>query len=164
MKAPDPADYFAVWNERVGSGARLGSKNLWIYERASRRKQFSVTTQAGIKLQPYFEVPPPDDPNLCIFIVQGEDAGDGNVRLWITAVTARDLRAVVGEINLESVSRAILSAVPRSGVDAVIIESEEVVELLVSDEAYARLTEFDGPSDEHRMRAFIANAQGAGNR
>ena len=160
MKVPDPDEFYAVWNERVGSGARLGSKNLWIYERTSKQKRFSVTTQAGIKLQPYFEVPPLDDPNLYVFIAQGEEAGDGRVRLWLTAATARDLQGLVGDLEVEHVSNAILSSELRTGEDAVILEGEDVVEVLVSDEAYVKLsTDFSGPSDEHWVRAFIANAQ-----
>lgn len=160
MKAPDASKYYAIWNERAGSGSRLGSKNLWIYERESRQKRFSVTTQAGIKLQPYFEVPPLDDPNLYVFIAQGEGAGEGRVRLWLTSATARDLRGLVGDLDVTHVSEAILAAQAKSGADAVIVEGEEVIEVLVSDEAYERLsTVFLGASDEHRVRAFIANAQ-----
>ena len=160
MSVPSPTEFYAVWNERVGSGARLGSKNLWIYERTTKQKRFSVTTQAGIKLQPYFEVPPLDDPNLYVFIAQGEEAGSGRIRLWLTAATARDLQGLVGDLDVEHVSSAILASSVRTGADAVILEGEEVVEVLVSDEAYVKLsTDFSGPSDEHRMRAFIANAQ-----
>ena len=162
MKAPNPDQYYAVWNKRVGSGARLGSKNLWVYDRITKQKRFSVTTEAGIKLQPYFEVPPLDDPNLYVFVAQGEDAGGGMVRLWLTAATARELHALVGDLAAETVSTAILAAVPKTGADAVILESEEVVEVLVSDAAYLKLsTVFTGPSDEHRVRAFILNAQPA---
>ena len=160
MSVPNPTEFYAVWNERVGSGARLGSKNLWIYERTTKQKRFSVTTQAGIKLQPYFEVPPLDDPNLYVFIAQGEEVGSGRIRLWLTAATARDLQGLVGDLDAEHVSTAILASRVRTGAEAVILEGEEVVEVLVSDEAYVKLsTEFTGPSDEHRMRAFIANAQ-----
>ena len=158
MKAPDPKYYYAIWNERTSSAARLGSKNLWIYEQASRQKRFSVTTQAGIKLQPYFEVPPLDDRNLYVFVAQGEEAGDGRIRLWLTAATARDLSGLVGDLEVEHVSNAILSAKLRTGAAAVIVEEEEVVEVLVSNEAYVRLADFSGSSDEHRVRAFIANA------
>ena len=101
-----------------------------------------------------------DDPNLYIFVAQGEEAGDGRVRLWLTAATARDLVKLVGDLEVEHVSQAILAAELRTGEDAVIVEGEEVVEVLVSDEAYVKLsTDFSGPSDEHRVRAFIANAQ-----
>ena len=162
MKAPDPKDYYAIWNEHASSATRLGSKNLWIYERASKQKRFSVTTQAGIKLQPYFEVPPMDDRNLYVFIAQGEEAGGGQVRLWLTTATARDLYELVGDLEVEHVSNTILSAELRTGADAVIVEGEKVVEVLVSDKAYVKLSNFSGFSDEHRVRAFIANAQPMG--
>src|SRR5207302_2461617 len=56
MKAPNPDDYIAKWVES-GGGGRLKSRNLWIYDRVTRRKRFSVTTAAGAKIQPYFDVP-----------------------------------------------------------------------------------------------------------
>jgi hypothetical protein len=76
MQAPDPSDYFAEWHSSTG-GTRKPSKNLWIYERETGRKRYSVTTAAGIKIQPYFDVPAPNDPNLYVWQVIGEqiDAG-----------------------------------------------------------------------------------------
>jgi len=161
MQAPSAEDYYAVWNERSSSGGRLGSKNLWIYERTSRQKRFSVTTQAGIKLQPYFEVPPLDDQNLYVFTVQGEEIGNGTVRLWLTAATAHDLEVLVGALDTARISRAILSAAPLTGEDEIIVEAEQVVEVVITVEAYTKLmTDFTGPNDEHRIRAFIANVRG----
>jgi hypothetical protein len=66
MRIPDPDDYKAQWVDS-GGGARKGSRNLWIYDKRTERKMFSVTTTAGAKIQPYFDVPPPDDPNLYLF-------------------------------------------------------------------------------------------------
>lgn len=47
------ADYYAQWNETPARGARKGSKSLWIYHRETNQKRHSVTTSAGIKIQPY---------------------------------------------------------------------------------------------------------------
>ena len=52
MQVPDPKDYTAKW-VGSGGGARLASRNLWIYDRATKRKRFSVTTAAGAKIQPF---------------------------------------------------------------------------------------------------------------
>lgn len=161
MIAPDPRRYRAVWNERTSSGARLGSKNLWIYEKETGQKRFSVTTQAGIKLQPYFEVPPPDDANLYVFIVQGEDVGGGVVRLWLTPATARDLGDLVGSLDMEQITRAILSADLSSSVAEQAAADDSVVEVHIHSDAYQRLaTAFPTASDEHRIRSFIVLAGG----
>ncbi len=83
MLEPNPDDYWAEWKES-GGGARKASKNLWVYERETGRKRYSITTSAGVKIQPYFDVPAPNDPNLCYFRVQGEELEGGLVRIWIT--------------------------------------------------------------------------------
>lgn len=46
--APDPRDYFAEWKEG-GGGVRKASKNLWVYERETGHKRYSITTAAGRK-------------------------------------------------------------------------------------------------------------------
>ena len=43
-----------------------------MYEKITKQKRYSVTTSAGIKIQPYFDVPPPNDQNLYYFRVQSE--------------------------------------------------------------------------------------------
>ena len=53
MVKPDSDVYYAEWNETAARGARKGSKSLWIYEKNSNKKRYSVTTSAGIKIQPY---------------------------------------------------------------------------------------------------------------
>ena len=78
IRAPNADDYTAEWVES-GGGSRKGSRNLWIYEKATGKKRFSVTTSAGAKIQPYFDVPPPNNPNLYIFTVIGEVIMDGFV-------------------------------------------------------------------------------------
>lgn len=87
MEAPDPMAYTARWRES-GGGVRKKSENLWVYETATGKKRYSITTDAGAKVQPYFDVPLPTDPNLYYFKVQGEVVGPGLVRVWINSTTA----------------------------------------------------------------------------
>ena len=114
MLAPDPSDYRAEWMNS-GGGARKKSKNLWIYEKETGKKRYSITTEAGIKIQPYFDVPPPGDTNLYIFTVIGEVVGAGLVRVWITESTARHLTDLLDKVDTESVSKTILATVPQIG-------------------------------------------------
>ena len=59
MTKPDPEKYSATWNETPARGTRKASKSLWIFDEETGAKRYSVTTGAGIKIQPYFDVPPP---------------------------------------------------------------------------------------------------------
>ena len=53
---PNPADYYAEWS--TGRHRGKESRNLHIFERATKRKRFSCTLpRNGAKLQPYFDVP-----------------------------------------------------------------------------------------------------------
>ena len=104
MLAPNPADYFAEWHSRRGGGTRKPSTNLWIYEKDTGKKRYSATTEAGAKIQPCFDVPPPNDPNLYLFTVIGEVIETGLVRVWITEATARELERLLGKLDVESVS------------------------------------------------------------
>ncbi len=85
---PVPEQFVAELHETPAKGARKGSKSLWIYDRNTGQKRYSITTSAGAKIQPYFDVPPPSDENLYYFCVQGEPVGTESVRLWISAETA----------------------------------------------------------------------------
>lgn len=158
MLAPDPEAYVAEWRAREGSGSRQGSRNLWIYERASGEKHFSVTTEAGAKIQPYFRVPAPDDPHLYHFVVQGEVCDNGLVRVWLTQTTANMLRSAIGELSPERIAAAVESAR---------FEDRQLdrtsggfgplaVETLIPMESYTRLrAALDGVSDEHNFRQLI---------
>jgi len=156
MEAPDPELYYARWNSR-SPGGRLGSKNLWVYERSTDRKRYSVTTQAGGKIQPYFDVPSLNDPNLYVFMAQGEELSSGNVRVWMSNTTAAELRGAIGSrLDNASLSAAILIAdVAMLALDLK-TEIDHVIPMEVSQEAYARLiTDFPGASDEMRFRALV---------
>jgi len=67
MIIPSYRNYYAEWNETPARGARKATKSLWIYEKKTNKKRYSVTTTAGAKIQPYFDVPPPNDKNLYYF-------------------------------------------------------------------------------------------------
>ncbi len=157
MKAPNPADYTADWVES-GGGSRKGSRNLWIYEKATGKKRFSVTTSAGAKIQPYFDVPPPNDPNLYIFTVIGEVIMDGKVRCWLTQTTWQKLEHIVGKMDSESVSSVIcrsLQKLPVTEVGAIALE-EPAQPLEITAEAYALLTSrLPGVTDDHCFQLLI---------
>lgn len=153
--APDPEDYTAKWQESGGGGGRKKSKNLWVYEKETGEKRYSVTTVAGAKIQPYFDVPPPGDPNVYIFRVQGEATEAGLVRLWITAGTERELRRLVGDLGVDNMSLVIASVAndPSEAGDAQRQQREEAKPLLLTSEAYDLLNAaFPGISDEHAVQ------------
>lgn len=163
MSEPDPSLYYAEWVEREsGSGARKGSKNLWIYERDSGRKRYSVTTSAGAKIQPYFDIPPPNDPNLYIFTVIGEQLNLGEIRIWLTLSTKNDLLRVVGSLEEGAINKLILDTakdVRVAEAHSVMIE-EPGYQLHLTVNAYQALkTSFPGVSDEHSMRLLIEQLQ-----
>lgn len=107
LEEPKSENYYATWNETRAKGARKASKSLWIFEKSTNKKRYSVTTSAGIKIQPYLDVPSPSDPNLYFFRVQSEILDDGRVQIWVSASTARDIRRVVGDLDTDRVSEAI---------------------------------------------------------
>jgi len=84
MVAPNPKDFYAEWHDS-GGGARKASRNLWVFDKATGHKRYSITTSAGAKIQPYFDVPPPNDTNVYLFTVIGEVIGVGMVRVWLCA-------------------------------------------------------------------------------
>lgn len=158
---PIPDQYWARWKES-GGGARKGSRNLWIYETATGRKRYSVTTAAGAKIQPYFDVPPPNDPNLYYFCVQGEELGNGMVRVWVTLSTALLLRQLLGDLSADIVSQAIMRVVrdqPAGKPGAETLRVDEAAEpIIITQDAYRKLAAaFDGAPDEQMMQ-FVALA------
>jgi hypothetical protein len=156
--APDPAKYYSEWHDRP-EGTRKGSRNLWIYERDTGRKRFSVTTSAGGKIQPYFDVPPPDDENLYIFTVIGERIKTGLVRVWLTRRTANELERLVGSLDSERVSETILESVGAIAAEPLsekAKEQDEVVSVTITEEAYELLTStLVGVNDEHCFQLLV---------
>lgn len=155
MLTPNPEDYTAEWVKRSSSGVRKSSTNLWIYEKATGQKRFSITTEAGAKIQPYFDVPPPSDPNLYVFTVIGEVLETGLVRVWITEATARELKNLVGNLDTENLNTAIIQ-VGRKLAETAIVEqntTEIARSVLISQETYETLTHvLPGVSDEHSFQ------------
>ena len=151
-------DFYADWNETPPKGARKGSKSLWIYERNTHQKRYSVTTSAGIKIQPYFDVPSPTDPNLYYFRVQSEPVDSDTVNLWVSSATARSLERILESLEKEVVSDIILE-VSRDlfkGLTDNKIEDDVAVPIRVSTKAFEALcSTWDGVSDEHRVQLLI---------
>jgi len=157
MTKPNPEDYVAEWRDS-GGGRRKKSRNLWVFHKVSGEKAYSITTEAGAKIQPYFTVPPPKDPNLYHFVVQGEDCGNGLVRVWLTKVTASLLAEKLGELKPD----VIAAAVDGLAVDQLAAgKSDEpfgpvAVEVFVPASTYFKLqTVFKGVSDEHNFRQLV---------
>ena len=158
MAKPNPDDYYAGWNETAARGARKASKSLWIYEKATGKKRYSVTTSAGIKIQPYFDVPPPSDPNLAYFRVQSEPLDDDTIILWVTAATAAQLQERLGSIDKEVVSKAVFEAAQKErGDDPVAIDDlHTAVPIWVSKKAFDLLIRsWKAVNDDHRVQLLI---------
>jgi hypothetical protein len=158
MSVPDPDAFYAEWNERGVSGARKGSKNLWIYEADTGKKRYSVTTSAGVKIQPYFDVPPPNDENICYFKVQGEQVGVNEILIWVTSSTARALEDILGGLDPSILSDAIIKAAGyftenhEDSVDG----SHLATPIVISKVAYGKLVDaWVGVSDEHRAQLLV---------
>lgn len=157
MLAPNPHDYRAEWHEVKSRGARKKSKNLWIFENETGYKRFSVTTEAGVKIQPYFDVPPPNDSNLYFFRVQGEPIEDGFIRLWITASTHRELKYLIGEVSTDQISSLIVEASQKefTATQEHILDYELATSITITADAYTVLKQvFHGVSDEHMVQVF----------
>ncbi len=160
MISPDPQAYYARWNTRPSSGSRIGSRNLWVYSVANDEKHFSITTEAGAKIQPYFKVPGPTDPNLYHFVVQGEEVDGGLIRVWLTPTTAGLLKSALGNLDPLNIARAIETIRIEEQKHAEAGQTFEplAVEVLVPAGAYAHLkTTFDGISDEHNFKRLAGS-------
>lgn len=158
LKAPQADHYFAEWNETPPKGARKGSKSLWIYEKDTNKKRFSVTTSAGIKIQPYFDVPAPSDPNLCYFRVQSEQIDYDTIQIWVSSTTAKAIQRELGDLEKENVSNAIIKVAKQTSIeDAAINSSEELAQpIQINRKAFEIFTAtWEGVSDEHRAQLFL---------
>ena len=148
----NPDKHRAVWSERLkkGEGGRRGNRNLWIYDE-NDQKVWSVTGGAsGTKIQTYFKVPAANDEHLCYFRVQGEPLSAETVRVWVTESTAKNLRQLLGELDTRRVTDAILNVSASDEMLTATEECEEILELVIGQNAYAALKEkFLGVSDEH---------------
>ena len=56
LEVPDPDDFYAEWGDGQARGRQ--TRNLYIFEKATGKKRYSVTQpRNGAKLQPYYDVP-----------------------------------------------------------------------------------------------------------
>jgi hypothetical protein len=158
MEKPNPNDYYATWNITPARGARKESRSLWIFDKISDRKKFSVTTTAGAKIQPYFDVPSPTDKNLYHFKVQGVLIEQGLVKVWLTKSTAKYLELLLGDLNSKSVSDAIITfteVILEKPKDNFLMAKDISTAIEISQEAYNKLkTIYDPISDEYMLQQF----------
>ncbi len=159
MVKPNPDDYYAEW-VKSGGGVRKTSRNLWIYEKETGKKRYSVTTQAGAKIQPYFDVPSPSEKNLYIFTVIGEHLNYGDIRIWLTRTTVEKLNNILHEdINKDTLSYWIIKNTEKihfkekSDSDD---RDDLAVPFIISSEAYNLLTEkIKGINDDQSLQLLI---------
>jgi hypothetical protein len=164
MTPPNPDCYYAEWNETPARGVRKSSKSLWIYDRETNQKRYSVTTSAGIKIQPYFDVPPPSDPNLYYFRVQSEPVDAETICLWVSSSTAKAIRQRLGSLERDVVSCAIIDVLSREIIPAASTSPEDdlAVAIPITVEAHKRLmSSWEAVSDEHRAQLLLKALTGA---
>lgn len=154
MNAPQPNQFFAEWRTG-GGGRRWASRTLWVYHQTTGQKCYSITTDAGAKIQPYFKVPPPNDPNLYHWIVQGESLSNGKIRVWLSQQTAALLSVGVGSIESSAVSDAIRKVDFAVADDVLTLDGfgRTAVGIEVEADAYQLLcSSLNAVGDEHRFR------------
>lgn len=154
MVKPDPQFYFAEWNTTPARGSRKSSKSLWIYEKNTGKKKYSVTTTAGAKIQPYFDVPAPKNKYLYHFKVQGVLLEGGLVKVWVTRSTAKYLELLVGSLDIEVLSSAIDKFDSGDVVNQESVTTAETlaVPILIKENSYSKLkTLFTPISDEYMV-------------
>jgi hypothetical protein len=165
MSPPNPQNFHAEWVKRISKGgARKPSTNLWIFDAKTGAKRYSVTSEAGAKIQPYFDAPPPSDPNLYIFTVIGEALETGHIRVWLTDATARELRRLLGSLDTETLSKAVIEVSQLVVERGVAQEAEREVghPFSITLEAYQALEgAFAGVNDDHRFQLFAEQLRGA---
>jgi hypothetical protein len=152
MRKPIEGSYFAKWNVTPRRGSRKESRSLWIFEKASGKKKFSVTTTAGAKIQPYFDVPSPYDPNLYYFKVQGVLLDGNLVRVWLTRSTVKYLELLLGDLSCDALSAAILDAdlIREPHKSSFATAQEIATPVTITVDAYNRLkSSFTPVSDEY---------------
>ena len=157
--APNPEDYFAEWHINAAKGQRKATKNLWIYERETRQKRYSVTTDAGAKIQPYFDVPPQSDPHVCFFRVQGEEVAPGFVRLWVPTSTATELKRLAGSLETGQLDTFIADTITalEAPQQTYTEQTEVAVSIEMSVATYGLLTETytNAVNDAHIIQLFL---------
>jgi hypothetical protein len=162
MAIPQACDFVAEWSITPAKGMRKASKSLWIYEKTTQKKRYSVTTSAGVKIQPYFDIPGPLDENLYYFCVQGEEARSGAVIMWVAASTAKALKAVLGSLDQDIVSRAVERVMLNNQGNIISLSEDEslAVPIAIDKTVYqALLKEWEAVSDEHRAQLLLKSLE-----
>lgn len=157
MIKPNPCNYYAEWNENPAKGSRKSSKSLWVYEKETGKKKYSVTTKAGAKIQPYFDIPAPNDKNLYHFRVQGVIVDGGLVQVWLTKSTAKYLELLLGSLDTDVLSQAIdeFNLTSESKIGHNSVAETIAVPVLIKEYSYKKLkTLFDSINDEHLIQQF----------
>ena len=157
MSKPQPSEFYAKWNSTPARGARKASKSLWIYERSTGKKRYSVTTTAGAKIQPYFDIPAPDDQNLYYFKVQGVIVDGGLVKVWITRSTAKYLELLIGSLESNELSNAIDTlTIDNKPLRNTVEAAEDIaIPVLIRESSYEKLQAMFQPiSDEYMFQQF----------
>lgn len=163
MLPPNPEEFSAEW-KKSGGGARKESTNLWVYETATGRKRYSITTSAGAKVQPYFDVPTPSDPNVYLFTVIGEVIGTDHVRVWLSEATAREIRAFVGDLSVEHISEAIVRTLTgQTPIEQAVLTGDDPAEsVVITTEAYGLLKAvMPGVNDDHSFQLWAKSQRAA---
>lgn len=158
MISPNPKDYYAKWHITPARGVRKASKSLWIYTKDTNRKRYSVTTSAGIKIQPYFDVPAPSDPNLYYFRVQSEPLDDETILLWVSSNTAGALQRKIGSLDRDTMSSVVSQLLSGSHqpMKPVIASQEVAVSIPIYKDVHSKLIELWKPvSDEHLAQLLL---------
>lgn len=158
-QTPNPDNYEARWAFNPAKGIRKESKNLWIFEKDTGKKRFSVTTTAGAKIQPYFDVPAVGAENMYHFVVIGERILDDAVRIWVTEQTYTKLCSLVNnDVSKANLSKIILEAATnlKDNSFAKSYNFEKAYPLMVTVEAYSAMqTVLPGVNDDHSIQLLI---------
>jgi hypothetical protein len=160
LEVPDFSNYSADWYEHNSDSARRRSRNLWIFDQ-NGRKRYSVTTERGVKVQPYFDIPPLGAKNLAIFKIQGEEVDNDAVRIWLTASTYENLLSLFKSKSFSTEMSNLLGGLPAIS-EGDVLESLEadLREIKIDKGVYENLCEkIKGVSDEHRIRQFISHVR-----
>lgn len=156
---PNPDNYYAEWNERR-DGKRRGSKNLWVYDAESGQKRFSLTTSAGIKLQPYFDVPLEGSDGLYHWTVIGESVSPIETRMWLLAETAEALSEYAGSAKSAGLSRFLLDVCESMDDDAgqfSPLDEAEVQSVEISTAAYEILNSKFPSINDQQLCSLLLN-------
>lgn len=161
LEVPDFSKFTADWYEHNSDSARKRSRNLWIFDQ-NGRKRYSVTTERGVKVQPYFDIPPLGAKNLSIFKIQGEEVENEAIRIWLTASTYENLLSLFNSNSYSKEMSELLGGLPAISEGDVLASLEaDLREIKIDKKVYVNLcNKIQGVSDEHRIRQFISHVKG----